>query len=128
MYGGFLSTPRVVLPPSQIPWIIEQPEGILSSQESHREALQADWTMLDKNIVQNPLHEQVIRENLVRDLGPFTDEMGDELRQCFEDYWGTDENEWRALCVYDCMLKFAARASNRIFSGLPLCMLSEDDG
>lgn len=113
-------TPMVILPPKDIQWIITQPESVLSAQEMHRSELQSDWVFLNQNIVQNPIHEHVIRQNMVRNLNDFTDPVMDELRQCFEDYWG-NSTEWQEVTVWDSMLKFFSRTSNRMFVGLPLC-------
>ena len=110
----------MVLPPSEIPWIISQPESVLSAQETHRQLLQSDWTLLNENIVKNPIHEQVIRGNMVRKLEAFTSPVMDELRHCFEDYWGTATG-WHEVNIWESMLKLFARTSNRMFVGLPLC-------
>ena len=101
-------------------WIVSQPETVLSAQEMHREQLQSDWTFLNENIVKNPLHQEVIRGNMVHKLDAFTDPVMDELRQCFEDYWGTS-TEWHEVNIWNSMLKVFARTSNRIFVGLPMC-------
>lgn len=113
-----------MLPPSEIPWIISQPETVLSAQEIHREQLQSDWTFLNENIVKNPIHEHVIRSNMVRKLDAFTDPVLDELKQCFEDYWGSS-TDWHEVNVWNSMLKMFARTSNRMFVGLPLCRNEE---
>ena len=112
--------PVVVLPPSEINWIISQPEAILSAQEMHREQLQADWAFLDENIVKHPIHQDVIRGNMVRKLDSFTEPVMDELRQCFDDYWGSS-TEWHEVNIWSSMMKFFARTSNRMFVGLPMC-------
>jgi len=114
------SDPLTVLPPSEMPWIISQPDSVLSAQEMHREQLQSDWVFLNQNIVQTPLHEHVIRANMVRSLNDFTDPVMDELRQCCEDYWGSS-TEWKEVNIWESMLKFFSRTSNRMFVGLPLC-------
>ena len=112
--------PVTVLPPSEIQWIITQPDTVLSAREMHRQELQSDWTFLNENIVMNPIHEHVIRQNMVRNLNDFTDPVMDELRQCLEDYWG-NSTEWHEVTIWDSMLKFFSRTSNRMFVGLPLC-------
>ena len=112
--------PVVVLPPSEINWIITQPESILSAQEMHREQLQSDWTFLNKDIVLHPIHQDVIRGNMVRKLDSFTEPVMDELKQCFEDYWGSS-TEWHEVNIWNSMMKFFARTSNRMFVGLPMC-------
>ena len=112
--------PTTILPPNEIQWIISQPETVLSAQEMHRDQLQSDWVFLNQRIVQNPIHEHVIRQNMVRNLNDFTEPVMDELRQCFEDYWG-DSTEWHEVTIWDSMLKFFSRTSNRMFVGLPMC-------
>ena len=82
VYKSDASDPTLILPPSEIQWIITQPDTVLSAREMHREALQSDWAFLNQNIVQNPIHEHVIRQNMVRNLNDFTEPVMDELRQC----------------------------------------------
>lgn len=120
IFTSAVGEPLVVLPPDCIPWIISHPESVLSAHETHRMQLQSDWTFLDQKIVQQPRHEEVVRANMVRKLDAFTEPVMDELRQCFEDYWGTS-TEWHEVNIWDSMLKVFARTSNRMFVGLPLC-------
>lgn len=120
IYSSRGEDPVLILPQSEIQWIISQPDNVLSAQEMHREALQSDWTLLNSNIVKHPIHEHVIRQNMVRNLNDFTDPVVDELRQCLEDYWG-NSTEWQEVTIWDSMLKFFSRTSNRMFVGLPLC-------
>lgn len=61
---------------------------------------------------------------MVRKLDSFTEPVVDELRQCFEDYWGTS-TEWHEVNIWKSMMKFFARTSNRMFVGLPLCRNEE---
>jgi cytochrome P450 len=115
-----MTAPVVVLPPSEINWIITQPESSLSAQEMHRDQLQSDWTFLNQNIVKYPIHQDVIRGNMVRKLDSFTEPVMEELQQCFDDYWGMS-TEWHEVNIWDSMMKVFARTSNRMFVGLPLC-------
>lgn len=124
IYSSKGEDPVLILPHSEIQWIISQPDTVLSAREMHRDSLQSDWTFLNQNIVKNPIHEHVIRQNMVRNLNDFTDPVSDELRQCFEDYWG-DSTDWHEVTIWDSMLKFFSRTSNRMFVGLPLCRNEE---
>ena len=108
IHDSRLEDTAVVLPPSEIGWIISQPETILSAQEMHREQLQSDWVFLDDTIVKVPIHQDVIRGNMVRKLDAFTDPVLDELQACFEEYWGTS-TEWHDVNIWDSMMKFFAR-------------------
>lgn len=111
----------VLVPPSQIPWLLSQPEHVLNTKEVHRDSLEADYTMLNPEIVRHPVHEDVIRRDLTRQLGSLTMEIMEELGNGFDRYWGFDTENWKEACVYDNMMKIIARTSNRIIVGLPLC-------
>ena len=116
-----MGQPEVVLPPSQLSWILNQPASVLSVIELHRQALQSDYTMLDSNIVRHPIHERMIVENMIKQVGTFTEPVMDEFSHCFEDYWALRDNDWHDVCLWDSTLKFIARVSHRTFVGLPLC-------
>lgn len=77
--------------------------------------------MLNPEIVRHPVHEDVIRRDLTRQLGSLTMEIMEELGNGFDRYWGFDTENWKEACVYDNMMKIIARTSNRIIVGLPLC-------
>ncbi|KAK3707578.1 hypothetical protein LTR37_012073 [Vermiconidia calcicola] len=51
---------------------------------------------------------------MVRKLDSFTEPVMDELRACFEDYWGSS-TEWHEVNIWNSMLKFFARTSNRMW-------------
>ena len=38
-----------------------------------------------------------------------------------DDTWGKDTENWKDICVFENMMNVIARASNRVFVGLPLC-------
>lgn len=116
-----LTGPEVILPMSQVKWLVEQPDGVLSQQEVNRQFLEADHTFLHPNLVREPVHPQVIRRELTHRLSSFADDIVDELAACLAENWGVDEENWREVSVYDTMLDVVARLSNRVFVGKALC-------
>lgn len=78
--------------------------------------------MLNPRIVRYPVHEEVVRRDLTRQLGSLTMEIMEELGNGFDEYWGIDAENWKEAPVYESMIKIVARTSNRIIVGLPLCM------
>ena len=46
----------------------------------------------------------------------------EELGLSFDEYWGTDSNQWKDINVYGTMMTIVARTANRVFCGVPLCM------
>ena len=48
-------------------------------------------------------------------------DLWDEVGCSLDETWGTDTEEWKEICVFENMMHVIARASNRVFVGLPLC-------
>jgi hypothetical protein len=111
-----------MLPPSQVKWITDQPESILNSTEAQREELQTDYTLLDQALAEHPVHYQLIKGNLMKEMDTLIPEVMDEIEASVDDYWGRDSEGWSDIAVFDTMMKAVSRATNRIFVGLPLCM------
>ncbi|KAI1608962.1 putative cytochrome P450 [Exophiala viscosa] len=112
---------EIVLPISSVQWLINQPDSILSSEESHRISLQTDYTFVHPFVVANPLHHETVRNELTRQLSVVTPDIVDELSVALDEIWGIDTVNWREVCVFDTAMEMIARISNRVFVGLPLC-------
>ncbi|KAI9783032.1 MAG: hypothetical protein M1816_001609 [Peltula sp. TS41687] len=112
------------MPSSQIPWILDQPEHILSVTEAHIDTLEADYTF-DPYVIRHLTHIPVIRRDLTRHLGSLTSDLMEEIGLGFDQYWGSDTENWKEVCVYDDMMRIVASASNRVLVGLPLCRNQE---
>jgi hypothetical protein len=110
-----------VLPLSYSRWLCEQPESVLSQTEVNRRFLEADHTFPHANIVREPVHPEVIRRELTRELNSFADDIVDELKPCLERNWGTDTENWREVKPYETMLDVITRLSTRVLVGEPLC-------
>ncbi|KAI1082512.1 cytochrome P450 [Whalleya microplaca] len=117
----FINGPQVILPSSQVRWLLEQPDSVLSQEMVNRQFLEADYTFLHANLVNDPVHPEIIQHQLTKKLGTFVDDVVEEASLCLEEIWGTDTEEWREVKVYDTMLHLIARLSTRVFMGLPLC-------
>lgn len=102
----------------------EQPQDVLSAHKWNREVVQTDWTLLDRTLARNPLHDPVIRRDLTRNLGSLIPEVEEELNFGVDQFWGSDTENWTEVGVFDTMMQIVARTSNRIFVGLPLCTTS----
>ncbi|KAL8377290.1 hypothetical protein RB595_008126 [Gaeumannomyces hyphopodioides] len=120
-----LTGPEVVLPPSQVRWLLEQPDSVLSQTEVNRRFLEADHTFLHPNIVREPVHPGVIRRELTGRLGSFAGDIADELDRCFRERWGVDAGAWREVRVYDTALDVISRLSVRALVGEELCRNDE---
>jgi hypothetical protein len=122
-----ISDDHVLLPPSAVNWIINQPDHVLSVEEPHIESLQSDYTFSDPYIVRNPTHHMVISRDLTRQLGNLTEDIFDELATSIDEQLGSDSTQWKEVSVFETVMQVVARTSNRIFVGLPLCKLVPDN-
>lgn len=114
----------VLLPGSQVKWLAEQADNVLSAPQAQRDSLLTDYVLLDASMATNPIQEVIIRRQLTRSLGSLIEEIEDELSVGVTHYWGNDTEKWIDVGVFESMNKVVARASNRIFVGLPLCEVS----
>ncbi|KAK9773237.1 putative Cytochrome P450 [Seiridium cardinale] len=117
----FINGPQVILPTSQMRWLLEQPDSVLSQEHVNRQFLEADHTFLHANLVKDPVHPEIIKHELTRQIGTFTDDIVEEMNCCLEEYWGSDTENWKEVRLYDTMLDVIARLSTRVFIGQPLC-------
>jgi hypothetical protein len=111
----------VILPGSQVKWIVDQADSVLSAQQAQLDSLLTDYTLLDPSMARNPIQEIIVRRHLTRSLGSLIEEIEEELAVGVTRYWGKDTESWTEVPVFDTMNNVVARASNRIFVGLPLC-------
>jgi hypothetical protein len=116
-----LTGPEVVLPKSQMEWLMQQPDDVLDQNEVNRDFLQADHTMLHRKVIFDSVHGEVIKKELTRGLGEFTGAVIEEIDYAFRLAWGVDTKEWREIVTYDTMSEIISRISNRVLVGLPLC-------
>ncbi|KAI1139327.1 cytochrome P450 [Hypoxylon sp. FL0543] len=117
----YINGPQVIIPNSQIPWLLAQPDSVLSQERVNRQFLEADYTFFHANLVDSPVHPEIIKHQLTKKIDTFADDIVDEVNSCLEETWGLDTEEWREVKVYDTILILIARLSTRVLLGLPLC-------
>jgi hypothetical protein len=118
---NLLTGPEIILPMSQVDWLLQQPDNVLDQNEVNRNFLQADFTMLHPKVVHNTVHAEVIRKELTKDLGKYTSDVNEEIDVAFRQNWGVDTKEWKEVGAHETMSDVIARVSNRVLVGLPLC-------
>ena len=111
----------VILPGSQVKWIADQADSVLSAQLAQRNSLLTDYVLLDPAMARNPIQEVIVRRHLTRSLGSLIEEIEEELAVGVTHYWGKDTDNWKEVGVFETMGKVVARSSNRVFVGLSLC-------
>lgn len=56
--------PEVILPRSQMAWLIEQRDDVLSNSAFHYDSLEGDYCFATPQILRDPYHEHVIHKYL----------------------------------------------------------------
>ena len=115
-----------MIPLSQLKFFLDKPDNAVDIIDVHKHALQTDYTMRHQYIVTSPTHLGVVRKDLTRALSSLTMEIAEELGAGFDRFWGSNTDEWREVILGETMMNIAARASNRMLVGLPLCTPLQD--
>jgi cytochrome P450 len=112
---------RVVIPSSQGQWLVDQPDGVLSSLVRQNEMLQTKHTFPIAKMADQPHHAHVVKTDLTRRLGSLSEEIWTELSVALDEHWGSDTEEWKEVNVFQTMLRVVTRTSNRVFVGERMC-------
>src|SRR6266480_2686276 len=118
---NLVSGAEVIIPMSQMRWLLQQPDHILNQRDLNREFLHADRTMLHSNVIRDSVHSRVIRKELTKDLDNYATAIVKEVEHSLRLNWGVNHQAWTEVSVYDTMLDVVSRISNRVLVGLPLC-------
>ncbi|KIM22627.1 hypothetical protein M408DRAFT_282067 [Serendipita vermifera MAFF 305830] len=95
------------------------PDDVLSFMDSATDLIQMRYTFGHK-LADNPYHVKVIINHLTKNLASTFVEVYDETEAAISDYIGPG-NDWVTLNTMDFIQDVVARASNRVFIGLPVC-------
>ncbi|KAI9710005.1 MAG: hypothetical protein M1820_003083 [Bogoriella megaspora] len=117
----FSGRPEIIVPNSQLRWLVENPDNVSSVSAAHYEMLEGEYAFLDPHLLQTVFHEHVVHRNLARRLAGLIPGTWEEVCRSINETWGNDSTSWRPITAYPNMMRTIARASNRMFVGLPLC-------
>jgi cytochrome P450 len=113
---------EVVIPQSQMPWLLEQPDTVMSTLEAHSDSLKGDYNFVTPQILRDPYHEHVIHKNLARNLNSVIPELDDEIRHALHELCGLDTENYVKMDILEgFMMKIIPVFTNRMLVGLPLC-------
>ncbi|ROV97392.1 hypothetical protein VMCG_06903 [Cytospora schulzeri] len=122
MIPGLLgTTPEVVIPRSQISWMLDQPDHVISTAAAHYDILNGDYSFVDKILLKYPYHEHVVHRSLPRHLAALIPEINEQVRICVDDIYGTDDSQWNKVNIWDCLMRLIPRVTNRMLVGQALC-------
>ncbi|KAF2218696.1 cytochrome P450 [Elsinoe ampelina] len=118
---GFPGTQtEIILPRSQMKWLIDQPDNVLSVAAAHYESLHGEYSFITPRLLKDPYHEHVIHRSLARHLTGLIPEVEDETIAAIDGHLGMDEENWKSICVWDMLMKVIPLLTNRMIIGLPV--------
>ncbi|GJJ15189.1 hypothetical protein Clacol_009465 [Clathrus columnatus] len=113
----------IVSRPDQIEELRKAPDDVLSFNVFINEKLFVK-DLMGPTLVENEYHIGIIRGQLTKNLSHLFDDLREEVELAMDDNIPLTEY-WTSLHAYSTMVQIIARASNRIFVGLPLCRNTE---
>ena len=113
--------PKIILPRSQIAWLVEQPDDILSATAVDYDRVEGDYTFTSPLILGVPYHEHVIHKYLPRSVVSLIPEMWEEVQVAIDQTWGMDTTEWKEVGIWQNMMRVIPSITNRMMVGRQLC-------
>ncbi|OCH95706.1 cytochrome P450 [Obba rivulosa] len=110
----------VINGPELVEELRRYPDEEVSFTDAVTELLQSKWT-LGLEVHKDPYHITLVREKLTRSLTVLLPEVLDELDLAIKEFIPVQGDEWLSVPVLTSMQRIVARATNRIFVGLPKC-------
>ncbi|KAF2099268.1 putative P450 monooxygenase [Rhizodiscina lignyota] len=121
IYPSYSGPPEVIIPRCDLPWLLDQPETVVSSEALQRDLMEGQYAFTDPQLLQFPFHSHILVRYLTRRVACLLPDIWDELQHAISTTWGFNNVEWRDICVWDNMMSIIASTSNRMFVGKPLC-------
>jgi hypothetical protein len=112
---------EIVVPRSQMSWMFDQPDSVLSTSEAHYDVLQGAYCFVEPIILRDPYHEHVVHKNLVRNLNAIIPELEEEVPATIEAIYGVDTEAYRTVEILDSFMRMIPRLTNRMLVGPKLC-------
>ncbi|KAI0654307.1 cytochrome P450 [Cubamyces menziesii] len=110
----------VICGPKLVEDVRKRPDEELSFHEAAAEFIQIKYTV-GHEAHHDPYHIDIVREKLTRNLPAVLPEIMDELTVAMHEYIPAKDDEWLCVNVMTATREIVARASNRVFVGLPAC-------
>ncbi|KAF2852113.1 cytochrome P450 [Plenodomus tracheiphilus IPT5] len=112
---------EIVMPRSQLNWMFDQPDNVLSASEAHYDFLGGDYSFVSPAILKDPYHEHVIHKSLVRNLNAIIPEIEEEVPFAVAEVYGTDTENWQTIETLQSFMKMVPVLTNRMLLGKSLC-------
>lgn len=108
---------EVIFPRSQMRWLFDQPDSIISTSEAHYDVLHGKYSFIEPIIMKDPYHEHVIHKNLVRNLNSISLHTSEEIPQSIDTIFGIDTASYRKFDIMESFFQMIPSITNRMMVG-----------
>lgn len=113
---------EVSIPKSQIQWMLDQPDNILSTKEAHYDTLNGAYAFITPSLLVDPYHEHILHKNLARNLNSIIPEIVDEITVGVEEVCGDDTVQFKKVNLMDeFLMGTIPQITNRMLIGKSVC-------
>jgi hypothetical protein len=118
---GFGFRIEVMLPQSQMRWVLNQPDDVLDMPKALAEVDQVKWALGHDKYVVDAWQGLIVKYDLNRAIENIANNMKDELHVVFDEQFGTDTENWTRVDLTQTVKMIVAQAASRFTVSLPLC-------
>ncbi|KAH7161634.1 cytochrome P450 [Dactylonectria macrodidyma] len=111
----------VILPRSQIAWMMDQPDDVLSANDAHSHILHSPYNFLGHDLDRDAFASRAMHKYLARHLTSLIPGVEDEVDAAVNDVMGLDTENWTKVNLWDMWLAIVPRVTNRLLVGNPVC-------
>ncbi|KAK8188398.1 cytochrome P450 [Phyllosticta capitalensis] len=112
---------ELVLPRSQLTWLVSQPDSVISTAAAHYKHLDGDYAFHDRSVLGDAYHEHVVHKSLLRNVNAMLPDLWDEIGIILDEKLGDEPAAWRDVNIFDILFQFFPRITSMVFVGRPLC-------
>ncbi|RMJ16297.1 hypothetical protein CDV36_004058 [Fusarium kuroshium] len=112
--------PDVILPRSQIPWMMDQPDRVLSAVKAHDQILYTEYNFLGKDLAEEPFASRVVHKYLARHLPSLIQPIEEEVNAAVQDSLKLGDGYTR-VNLWDLWMAIVPRVTNRLLIGKDTC-------
>ena len=112
--------PIVILPQEHIPWLITQPDKILSARIPQGDRIGIRYTMPSLDFIRD-MFQIDIRKVLTPNLDKLQGSIYEDMHRNIDELFGKDQVSWREIHLFNTMEAIMFSSLNNVAVGQPLC-------
>ncbi|EYB26844.1 hypothetical protein FG05_09195 [Fusarium graminearum] len=110
---GFGIRIEVLLPQNQMKWTINQPDEVLDQGLAFAEIDQVSWALGHNRFVVDAWQGMIVKTEMNRTIEVVANAMKEELREVFDEQFGTDTENWKKIDLTPTIKMIIAQAASR---------------